>query len=205
MNENYLWDKTGEDAEIEHLENVLQAFRQKESLAPILPKNQVAQVRKTSRKVFRFALAAAACLLITLFSLGIWRQFSNLKDASVSNVNIPKPDVVTPNLKDNFEQPAPIKIVDKKPAPKPKRFFEPVSHVIPTFTYQPAPRIEQKKFVKKRKQVQKDIELTKDEQFAYDQLKLALSITSEKLNIVKEKIDSSQENNSAINKKVITK
>ena len=37
MNEDYLWDKTGEDPEIEKLENALQVFRYKETAPPALP------------------------------------------------------------------------------------------------------------------------------------------------------------------------
>ena len=37
MKEDYLWDKTGSDAEIENLENVLKAFRQTDDAPPEIP------------------------------------------------------------------------------------------------------------------------------------------------------------------------
>ena len=37
MKEDYLWDKTGSDPEIEKLENALKAFRYQETAPPELP------------------------------------------------------------------------------------------------------------------------------------------------------------------------
>ena len=71
MNEDYLWDKTGEpDAEIERLEKTLGSLRFKRPAEP-LPLPAV-----TPRHTFRLnsspALAAAAALLILILAGGIW-------------------------------------------------------------------------------------------------------------------------------------
>lgn len=71
MNEDYLWDKSGEsDPEIERLENTLGRLRYRRPAEPLpLP--------ATSRWAFRFsfphpALAAAAALLLLLLAGGLW-------------------------------------------------------------------------------------------------------------------------------------
>ena len=71
MNEDYLWDKSGEpDPEIERLESTLGSLRYKRPATPLpLP--------ASSRWSFRFslpptALAAAAVLLLLLLAGGLW-------------------------------------------------------------------------------------------------------------------------------------
>ena len=75
MKEDYLWDKTGENAEIEMLENALQAFRYQETAPPALPAKVLPFKKEHSRKFFHFAMVAAACLGFGLFALGVWVQF----------------------------------------------------------------------------------------------------------------------------------
>lgn len=63
MNDDYLWDKTGEpDPEIEHLEELLGRFRH-EAKAPELP--------VTSRRIFWPRLAVAAAVIIMALA-GLW-------------------------------------------------------------------------------------------------------------------------------------
>ncbi len=69
MKEDYLWDKTGEDAEIERLENALQTFRCQKNVAPALSAKVLPFRKKPSRKIFSFAMAAAACIVFAAFSL----------------------------------------------------------------------------------------------------------------------------------------
>ena len=70
MNEDYLWDKSGEpDPEIEQLEQTLGRLRFKRPNEPLpLP----ATSRWSSRLSFSPALAAAAALLMLLLAGGIW-------------------------------------------------------------------------------------------------------------------------------------
>jgi hypothetical protein len=70
MNEDYLWDKTGEpDAEIERLEKQLGQLRFKRPTRPLsLPET----TRWTSKLSFSPALAIAATLLLLLLAGGLW-------------------------------------------------------------------------------------------------------------------------------------
>ena len=57
MKEDYLWDKTGEDAEIARLENALQAFRYTETRRPNFPKKFSRSSRKRRADFsFRFCI-----------------------------------------------------------------------------------------------------------------------------------------------------
>jgi hypothetical protein len=83
MNEDYLWDKSGEpDAEIEKLEQTLGSLRFKRPNEPLpLPVMQ----RRSFLHNFSPRLAAAAALLILLLAGGIWlglRRSSSTEGAS---------------------------------------------------------------------------------------------------------------------------
>jgi hypothetical protein len=71
MNEEYLWDKSGDpDPEIERLEKSLASFRFKRPLEPLpLPANSRWQFQLRSSPP---ALAAAAALLLLLLGGGLW-------------------------------------------------------------------------------------------------------------------------------------
>jgi ferric-dicitrate binding protein FerR (iron transport regulator) len=71
MNEDYLWDKSGEpDPEIEQLEKALGSLRFKRPQEPLpLP---ATTPRWSFRLSFSPALAAAAALLILLLAGGVW-------------------------------------------------------------------------------------------------------------------------------------
>jgi hypothetical protein len=70
MNEDYLWDKSGEpDPEIERLENALASLRFKRPIEPLpLP----AHPRWSFRLSFSPMLAVAATLLILILAGGLW-------------------------------------------------------------------------------------------------------------------------------------
>ena len=65
MNEQYLWDKTGSDAEIEGLENALRVFRYRPFKPPELPAKVMTSVEPPRRNWFRlgFAVAFAAAAI----------------------------------------------------------------------------------------------------------------------------------------------
>src|SRR4028118_2259390 len=86
MNENYLWDKTGADAEIEDLENALQAFRYQETAAPRLPVKVVPVRNIEHRRRVQFAFAVAACLIFAVVFTGALFQISNNQTATETNL-----------------------------------------------------------------------------------------------------------------------
>jgi hypothetical protein len=65
MKEDYLWNKTGSDAEIEKLENALKAFRFEAQEPPALPTKVTSSDEKRPFSFFKlgfaFAFAASVC------------------------------------------------------------------------------------------------------------------------------------------------
>jgi chromosome segregation ATPase len=252
MNENYLFDKTGEDAEIENLENLLQGFRRENTTAPKLPVKVVVFPTKTRRKTFKYAFAVAASLLLTfmlgLFALNFGKKTAdnanlsnNVAPETISNApetinqapetvnNAPEtisnaPETIKQARKTINDAPETIKQARKtiNDAPETiKQARKTINNAPETInntrkTINNAPEIVltvqniNKFTVAKQKNVKKVPKisgetLTEDEKFAYEQLKLALSITGSKLKIVKEKIDNTENNISVVNKKAVTK
>ncbi len=60
MNEDYLWDKIGSDAEVEKLEDALQSLRYRETAAPALPAKILIIKPNPRRNFFRLGFALAA-------------------------------------------------------------------------------------------------------------------------------------------------
>jgi hypothetical protein len=238
MNENYLFDKTGEDAEIENLENLLQGFRRENTTAPKLPVKVVVFPTKTRRKTFKYAFAVAASLLLT-FMLGLFALNFGKKTADNANLsnnvapetisNAPEtisnaPETINQARKTINNAPETVnnapEIVNNAPETI-KQARKTINDAPETInntrkTINNAPEIVltvqniNKFTVAKQKNVKKVPKisgetLTEDEKFAYEQLKLALSITGSKLKIVKEKIDNTENNISVVNKKAVTK
>ena len=72
MNEDYLWDKSGEpDPEVERLEKALGSLRYRRPAEP-LPLPAAAPTRRSFRLSFSPALAAAAALLFLILAGGVW-------------------------------------------------------------------------------------------------------------------------------------
>lgn len=195
MKEDYLWDKTGEDPEIERLENALQAFRYTESAPPALPA-KIIPFEKTPRKFFRLAFAFAACAAFVIVSLGVWLRVSSNKIQIAKN---PAETTAPQNEK---------KISDNNSVKKQDNLITEIVEI-------PKQSAEQRKIVKTRKVIpaihrqnnltaqnvpikKPVIKLTKEENYAYSQLMLALSITSSKLNLVKDKVNGVEKQNAVL-------
>jgi hypothetical protein len=186
MEENYLWDKTGEDPEIERLENALAVFRYQETEPPALPAKIIPFERKTPRSFFRLSFACAACAAFVIVFLSVWFQFSNKKMEVVKDL----PETIAPQVdekvidKTSSEKPDDL-IVKKIEGPRQsvERNVVKIRKVFPAIARQNntiAQNIEGKK---------PSVKLTKDEKYAYEQLMLALSITSSKFKMVKDKVE----------------
>jgi hypothetical protein len=208
MNEDYLYNKTGEDAEIENLENLLKDFRLQNTKAPMLPANIAIFQPKPRRKVFRYAFAIAASLLIAIM-IGVWAKFSKIENNFVADSIEVKENQKDEVVSVNIEPKKPENVVFN-PINKPNRKFE-NKRITPTKFIQKA--VFQNVNLKSRIKIQptkvlpnKQIfNFTDEEKFAYEQLKLALSITGSNLKTVKEKIDNKEVESSALNNKVVTK
>ena len=182
MSEDYLWDKTGKDQEIERLENLLSVFRYQQTDPPILPTTEVVPVaEKAPRFRFSFAFAFAGAMAAVLIGFGLFWLIPREREVAVVG---PQPPVATVKMPItnpvSAKQPEQsVSSVSKNEAIRP-RF---IKHTVPV-------AFKQRNVVAKA--VQKKVrfeDLTQEEKFAYGQLMLALSITSSKLQAVRQTID----------------
>ena len=79
MKDDYLWDKTGEDAEIQGLENALKAFRYQESEPPALPQKVFTVEKANGRRFFQFRFALAAFAAVVAVLSLVWFKFADNK------------------------------------------------------------------------------------------------------------------------------
>lgn len=219
MNKDYLWDKTGEDAEIERLETILQSLSYKETAAPLVPELLTAKVlpfeqnrsRQPARRTFRGAYAVAACLAFIAVALGVGFQVLRSETAanqdSATIIESQKTIVPTENgvsfaeretISANDAVKAPSSSIAQKPeilkaktVEKPKQFAMPktaqtVKNIQTTVFRKDAGR-------ETARAAKPAVKLTAEERYAYDQLRLALSITGSKLKMVKNKAESVEE------------
>jgi hypothetical protein len=190
MNENYLWDKTGTDAEIEDLENALQAFRYQETAAPRLPVKVAPLKRETNRRHFRLAFAIAACLIFAVIFTGALFQILNNQTTTETNsalINTPEIEPLSKSNSTAKEQSNPV--IEEIEAPK--QLSKPTAIQIRQ-TVPLVARHNKKPARTFKPKIEKAVKLTEEEKYAYDQLMLALSITSSKLKIVKDKVEGSE-------------
>jgi hypothetical protein len=195
MKEDYLWDKTGEDAEIQALENALMAFRYEETAPPELPQKVFTVEKAEPRRFFqRFGFAFAAFAAVAVIFCAVWFQIADNKIPvieTVAETTAPKnEDQVTDGqiIKTPDDVIAPVKIVQTT-APR----------VAAKIRRNAVPVVRPNKAVLRNIKVKEPAEtLTAEEKYAYDQLMLALSITGSKLKIVKDKIDGIEEQNAVL-------
>ena len=192
MKKDYLWDKTGEDPEIERLENALAVFRYQGGEPPALPAKIIPFERKAPRGFFRLAFAFAACAAFVIASLGVWFQFPD-KKIEVANDST---ETIAPQIIEKVSAETPVKksdnlIVEKVELPKQslKSNVAKVKKPVPAI-------VRQNKLTVQNVAVKKPtVKLTKEEKYAYSQLMLALSITSSKFKMVKDKVENVEEQN----------
>ncbi len=196
MKEDYLWDKTGEDAEIQGLENALKAFRFAETAPPTLPQ-KVFTVEKAKPRgffpIFGFGFAALAAV-VAIFSV-VWFQISDTKIPVVETVaeksDSNPADEIAEEKFDNTPQFTPV----VSAANPPRSIKKNVVRIRP----KTAPSVRPEKALLRNTISKEPPEtLTAEEQYAYDQLMLALSITGSKLRIVQDKIKGIEEQNAVI-------
>jgi hypothetical protein len=197
MKEDYLWDKTGSDAEIEKLETALRIFRCEETAPPVIPAKVLPFVKKESpRRSFPFLRAIAACLALTSISLGVWILISNTKKEIAGNVlqkSVVEPEFANP-IKPAIETEPPAKPKEEvKPTFKKTLYIEPKSSPKSLLVSKSGSKNGGHNSTNRKvKNTEKTIRLTEEEKYAYEQLMLALSITSRKLKLVKEKVDGTE-------------
>ncbi|HEY0429148.1 MAG TPA: hypothetical protein VGC76_15315 [Pyrinomonadaceae bacterium] len=183
--EDYLWDKTGSDPEIERLENALAVFRYKETAPPELPAKVLPFTKKeNTRSFFRFAYAAA-CVAFVAIALGVWFQISNKKPV-VAEI---RTEFAAPVIENKIADVVPVKDTEQSNVAAPKQFINRKAVKIQKAVYK------NNLAAREIKVKSATVALSKEEKYAYDQLMLALSITSSKLKLVSDKIEGNTVNN----------
>jgi hypothetical protein len=196
MNEDYLWDKTGEaDPEIERLERKLSALRFKRPAEP-LPLPAATPPRYFFRlSLQRPALAAAAAVVMLLLAGGVWlalRQRANNADGNTlasdtavitqpaRQASVPQPPSGPQPAPSAYEgqEPQERQAALPRPLPRPRTHGRPSGARRLTARGQASPRRE---------------ELARRGEEAKAQLIKALHIASDKLNEVQKKIRGGQE------------
>jgi hypothetical protein len=183
MKDDYLWNGTGDDIEIKRLEAALSVFRQEaDATAPVLPAHGAAPNAKRWSWMpwlgFAFAPVAGAVLIAT-----VWLSIGRTEVLETTAI---------------FENRVPV---DTQGAQHAKTIEDPVvgnptSQAVPTHPLA-RPRYNRGTRVRREPQVNRSTTtvrrpspvLTSEEKYAYEQLKLALSITSSKFKIVRDTIN----------------
>jgi hypothetical protein len=186
MSEDYLWDKSGKDTEIERLEDVLIAFRYRETAAPELPAKMISLKKNAPRWTFKLSFAFAAFAVLAIVFAGIRLQFPDdtIEVAAIDLETIAPPTVEKLSVQPSFEKPR-YSIIKARAIPKKTVAFKPLKIKKSLTT------VENRNYLTavNSKIKKPTVKLTTDEKYAYDQLMLALSITSSKLRLVTDKID----------------
>ncbi len=171
MNDNYLWDKSGEpDEEIQQLESLLSEFRYD-------PRPLVLPAETPKRTIFdlvplmTWRYAALAAMALLALGLGIWLSVRLTTNAPtvVANPATPTPTATPEQIIVPVPHVAP-------PAPAPQTVKQP---------YAPAPKAH---FVKHHAPRKLRKSLDEEGERAKEKVLYALQITSEKLNLISKKI-----------------
>ena len=178
MNDEYLWQKIGEDAEIALLEEKLAAFRYRESDPPAIAIASEPSLITRWRFTFAFVATALAAVLITA-TVWIYAVRESKTTDEVTFVSAPEPAI--PDSKPVEAQPPVIQpsAPEKQPVRRGREIQVQSASMRPT----------RKHRVQTAQPAATTAALTEEERYSYRQLMLALSITSSKLNIVKNTID----------------
>jgi len=173
MKEDYLWDGTGSDPEIEKLEASLGTLSYKGGVAPKVPVRRRASFLSMWRPPFGLSAGfAVACVAMICFG-SLWMIRPKHSVVSVPDIIVdPKQPAIQPNEVVNPPEP---------PIAGPKSNGRPD---VLTASYKPPKQAKVVKTVHK----EKPIVVTGEEAAAYKELMLALSIASSNLRIVRDTV-----------------
>jgi hypothetical protein len=195
VNDDYLWDKSGEpDPEIEQLEQLLGSLRY-ERTAKALPLPTRAPIQP--RRTFKPFLAIAAALLLMLTAGGLWLIFSGGLQKNAAGVAANGVEPVRPSERFNLESISATALHDS--TEKAGKLEQPINVAIVSHPdrprRRPARRDAAATLAAKATPSNRDEKISADEALAArEQLIKALHLTSSKLNQVQKKM---QENKSA--------
>ena len=188
MNEEYLWDKTGADVEIEGLENALKTFSYRPIAPPGLPAKSFVLEQKPQRRFVRLGFAFAAAAVVILAA--VWFLIPN-RNVAVGKESTKAAEPQSLTVRQTAAPPA-----TKIELPK----LKDTSTIIRTrHPIRPATR-PKNTVALKVKDKKPPVMLTEEEKYAYGQLMLALSITESKLKIVTDAIAGNEEMKTVVDK-----
>jgi hypothetical protein len=202
MKEDYLWDKMGEDPEIERLENALRVFRYQETAPPALPAKIIPFEKKNRWSFLHFSFASAALAALMIVCLGVWLQISPKKtEIAKDSPETQRMEIAEGTTETIAPQPD-RQVSDDIPLKKSKDFVvrkvemhhQPVKRNVVKIRKSLPITARQSNLIARNVKVKKPaVILTKEEKYAYDQLMLALSITGSKLKLVSDKVSGGEE------------
>ena len=183
MSEEYLWDKTGSDPEIERLETVLRNLAYKENDPPLPAK--VFTLPEARPRWFSGLRMAFATAFVAVLCLGLGALVFLQKRTA--------PDKILTVAQPQDSEPPPVAIRDSEPKPDPIVTTPPVSRkdLVPVRQNVTQAKKVAVKTVHKTVRREAEVKFTNEELYAYNQLMLALTITSSKLKIVNDKVNGS--------------
>ena len=177
MKEDYLWDKTGTDPAIEKFENALSVFRFDESSLHIPVSVSAPAEGRRYFKFLSFGFAAAACACVAVISWALWAPIAGPNTVPAPEGAFTRPAEEILDTVDNKPN-MPVTVGVKAPAGNIGHYKKAVKKAVRPVVV--TARVKKPALVTEP--------FTKEEIYAYNRLMLALSITSDKLNLVKEKI-----------------
>lgn len=189
MENDYLWDKNGGDAEIERFESLLSGFKYEAMPPPRLPVAVIVdQPRSNAWWKFTLAFAVPACLLVAL-GFAFWAMGTGGEKPTLNaQTEINSPSLIEREINREVVKPE-TELVEPE-------ITKPLEAKIEKTIFTPRTRsLAPRSMPAKHRPVPKQsIEtLTAEEKFAYGQLKLALSITGSKLKVVSDTVNRAED------------
>ena len=177
MNQEYLWSKKGNDAEVERLEGLLADFRFDGNSAREQPASNIVSVAKVPKRRFVFGLsfAVTAAALVVMV---IWVTRAPI--VPVAKVE-KSPEPVLETIRSSADgglQPA-VEDRGKNIASEARQTY------VSRSTARNRPKANRESYAPRPAQVN----LTKEEKYAYDRLMYALAIAGAKLKRVQDSVD----------------
>lgn len=198
MNEDYLWDKSGEaNPEIERLERSLSSLRYKRPAQPLpLPAASRTQFRSNNAW-----LAAAAAIALIILAGGLWlalhRSNSNGQSKAIAGSSTPKTSEPAKDVSGQTTWPikSTERVADNGSSQSTETINQRATHN-PNVSRTPVERRQEVTLrVKNRERALHEEETVRKGELAKEQLIKALQITGEKLNTIQKKIQGAQEHN----------
>ena len=186
MKNDYLFDGTGADAEIEKLEDLLSGYRYAETDPPELPAMNIIHPfervpwRRRLGLILTFGAATTALVLVAMY-VNTTRVVP-VSEPEIVKTNEPEVKIVQPATNETTPSVTRPEVVDS-------RTNATASRPLHAKFRSSKPRLP-----KAMVATQKPVILTAEEQYAYNQVKLALFITGSKLRTVSDAVENRQDN-----------